>query len=37
MVTGRQALGVHRLIAAIEESGRTGARVAVERDEDHVI
>ena len=37
MVTGRQALGVHRLIAAIEESGRAGARVTVERDEDHVI
>jgi UDP-N-acetyl-2-amino-2-deoxyglucuronate dehydrogenase len=37
MVTGRAALGVHRLIAAIEQSGRTGGRVNLERDEDHVI
>ena len=28
-VTGRMALGVHRLIAAVEEAGRTGARATV--------
>jgi predicted dehydrogenase len=29
LVTGREALNVHRLIAALEESGRTGARAAL--------
>ncbi len=31
MVTGRKALEVHRLIAAIEQSGRAGARVSLEQ------
>jgi len=30
LVPGREALTVHRLIAALEESGRTGTRVAVQ-------
>lgn len=29
LVSGREALNVHRLIAALEESGRTGARAAL--------
>ena len=29
LVTGREALNVHRLIAALETSGRTGARAAL--------
>ena len=29
LVTGREALNVHRLIAALEESGRTGARATL--------
>ena len=32
LITGRSALGVHRLIEAIETSGKTGARVQVQND-----
>lgn len=31
MISGRQALGVHRLIAALEESGQTGTRITVQQ------